>query len=204
MLLPRSSTRPRFAAARLAHVRNPRARGRRQPCQALAGHWLNATGSLTARLRGLGDVSVKRLRQQALPLWPLERALLGMPHGHVREVLLIVSGEPAVWARSITSGRAVKGAWRALKGLGNRPLAELLFTDRSVRRAPLDAARLHRRGPGARLRARAWLATHSDAHDRELPQWMRWSLFERRGQRLLVQEAFAPWVLTRQLPPPRR
>ncbi len=165
----------------------------------LARRWLSATGSLTARLKGLGTVRVIRLRQGHQALRPREQAMLGCPHGHVREVLLLVNDRPAVWARSATSVQAAQGAWRAIHGLGNRPLAELLFSDAAVRRAPLQSAPLRNVGPGARRRARDWQRVHP-TEDR--PHWIRWSVFERHGQALLVQEAFAPWVLAQQAPPP--
>jgi chorismate--pyruvate lyase len=186
--------------------------------QRAARRWLEATGSLTARLRGLGTVTVEKLRQGHQPLRPMERRLLGIPHGHVREVLLRVDGLPAVWARSVTPVGATRGAWRALRGLGNRPLAELLFADRSVRRAPLRARRLDRHAPGMAAMRRHW--TRAMARDLPptetsfpvrqplgtglaAPTWMRWSVFHRHGQPLLVQEAFAPWVLKRALPAQR-
>lgn len=177
--------------------------------QRAARRWLQATGSLTARLRGLGSVTVQKLRQGHQALRPVELRLLGLTHGHVREVLLRVDGQPAVWARSVTPVQATRGAWRAMRGLGNRPLAELLFADRSVRRAPLSARRLARHSPGAAGLGRDWaLALQASTAggplgDTGAPAWIRWSVFHRRGQPLLVQEAFAPWVLSRPLPSQR-
>lgn len=125
--------------------------------------------------------------------------MLGCPHGHVREVLLLVDGRPAVWARSATSVLAARGAWRAIHGLGNRPLAELLFSDPAVRRAALQSAPLPAWGHGAQRRTRDWQGV---APAVPAPHWIRWSVFQRHGQALLVQEAFAPWVLALQVPPP--
>lgn len=167
--------------------------------------WLSAPGSLTARLRQLGEVRVIRLRQGHAALRPRERALLASHHGHVREVLLLVDGRPAVWARSAVSAQAAHGAWRAIRGLGTRPLAELLFTDPAVRRAPLYAAPLRQHGAGASQRRRDWqeaspCALHGVTGAEPPPGWIRWSVFMRRQQPLIVQEAFAPWVLQMALP----
>ncbi len=212
--MPLSSPRPRRRpaapqrSAAQGRARLPRGAGR----QAIgpARHWLNATGSLTARLRGLGQVTVHKLRQGHQALQPIEQDLLGMAHGHVREVLLRVDGQAAVWARSVTPVGATRGAWRAMRGLGNRPLAELLFTDRAVRRAPLCARRLQRHAPGAAVMRRDWAQARAPSTGpgsapgpHGAPAWMRWSVFHRRGQPLLVQEAFAPWVLRRPLPAQR-
>jgi chorismate lyase len=161
-------------------------------------------------LRGLGQVTVHKLRQGHRALLPMEQDLLGMSHGHVREVLLRVDGQVAVWARSVTPVGATRGAWRAMRGLGNRPLAELLFTDRAVRRAPLCARQLQRHEPGAATLRRDWAQALGDLSVTPptfsplgAPAWMRWSVFQRRGQPLLVQEAFAPWVLQQPLPAQR-
>jgi chorismate--pyruvate lyase len=198
MALHPISPRHRHALTAAAQRSRHGSTGRR-PTPAQARRWLSADGSLTARLRGLGAVRVSRLRQGHQLLTPAEQTLLGLRHGHVREVLLWVDERPAVWARSVVSVQGVKGAWRALRGLGNRPLAELLFADRAVRRQPLSARPLkrHERG-GAHLR-QAWPGGRAAAP----PTWLRWSVFTRRGQVLLVQEAFSPWVLCRPLPAAR-
>ncbi len=104
---------------------------------------------------------------------------------HVREVVLWGDGRPLVHARSVLPAVQARLTWRALRGLGNRPLADLLFGPhaalctrlggRSV--APLQARRL-----GSRL---GW-ADH--------PLWCRRSVFTRRGVALLVTEWFAPAV----------
>lgn len=161
--------------------------------------WLLAPGSLTARLRRHGAVTVEVLSQGRQTLLPQERRALGCHAAHVREVLLRIDGRAAVWARSATSLRSVKGPWAPVKGLGKRPLAELLFSDRRVTRQALQASRLHRSSPLQRRMARAWEAHAGHGAEGEVPSpphWARHSLFWHRGAPLQVQEAFAPWVTT--------
>jgi len=198
MALPSASRRRHLTAA--AHRARLSERARR-PVPASAQRWMWADGSLTARLRGLGEVKVTRLRQGPQALHALEQRLLGVSHGHVREVLLWVDERPAVWARSVVCARGVQGAWRALRGLGNRPLAELLFADRLVRRTPLQAGRPTAHGLQASHLLRGWPQGKGFGL---APAWWRWSVFTRRGQALLVQEALAPWVLRRTPPNTRR
>lgn len=155
--------------------------------------WLSAPGSLTARLRLLGTVRVEIIDQGRRRLWGQERRALGCSVGHVREVVLRVNERPAVWARSSVPVRAVKGPWRAIRGLGTRPLAELLFSHRIVRRGPLDALRFRRHGPQGAHVARQWATVAEGARDSG-PVWARHSLFRHHGQPLQVLEAFAPWV----------
>lgn len=165
--------------------------------------WLTAPGSLTARLRRLGSVRVEILDQGRRRLWTQERRALGSSVGHVREVVLRVNERPAVWARSSVPVRAVKGPWRAIRGLGTRPLAELLFSHRAVRRGPLQALRLRSHGLSGTHMARQWARLHTpaglDAEGAQMalappPLWARHSLFHHHGQPLQVLEAFAPWL----------
>ena len=156
--------------------------------------WLLAPGSLTARLRLHGRVEVRVLRQAALPLWRPEQQDLQQRSGYVREVVLLLNGRPAVWARSATSLAAIRGPWRALQGLGNRPLAELLFAARPVARAPLRLQPLARSSAVQSHIRRQWLQLPQRGAQDGVPQWARSSVFWHRGHALRVMEAFSPWV----------
>ena len=145
-LVPSTHARPRLAQMGPCHVG---AHGKAPP-------WLRAAGSLTARLRHLGEVKVLRLHQGRQRLLPMEASILGQGVAHVREVLLCVNGQPAVWARSATSLAAVKGPWKALRGLGTRPLAELLFARRHVQRLGPFAWHLPARGAWPHHLRRQW------------------------------------------------
>ncbi len=180
---------PRSAAPSLPSPRSAHHHGLRRdphPPSASLHAWLTAPGSLTARLRAHGVVEVRVQRQGSQRLWPEERRDLACRSGHVREVVLLLDGVPVVWARSATSNRALHGPWKALTGLGARPLAELLFQRSHVCREPLRIQQLARHGRAeARLRA-AWPGP--------LPRWARSSVFWQHGQPLRVMESFAPWV----------
>lgn len=180
---------PRSAALSLPSHRSVRHHGRRRephPPSTSMHAWLTATGSLTARLRAHGVVEVRVQRQGSQRLWPQERRDLACRSGHVREVVLLLDGVPVVWARSATSHRALQGTWKALTGLGTRPLAELLFQRSHVCREPLRIQPLARHGRAeSRLRA-AWPGTP--------PRWARSSVFWQHGQALRVMESFAPWI----------
>ena len=189
----------RVTRRRPAHDRNGA-----QPTSPLLRQWLCAPGSLTARLRLLGTVRVEVIDQGRRRLWPQERRVLGCSVGHVREVVLRIDERPAVWARSSVPVRAVKGPWRAIRGLGTRPLAELLFTHRAVRRGPLQALRFSPHSLASAHVARQWerlgMAELPGAEGAPTapagsdPRWARHSLFHHHGQPLQVLEAFAPWV----------
>ncbi|UCU93429.1 chorismate--pyruvate lyase family protein [Hydrogenophaga taeniospiralis] len=112
--------------------------------------WLFAGGSLTARLRAHGGVEVVVVRQGVSGLWMTEQHDLNCRCGYAREVVLLLNGRVAVWARSVTSLLAFHGAWKSLAGLGTRPLAELLFQGRVLDRDALVPHRLARHDPVSR------------------------------------------------------
>lgn len=113
---------------------------------------------------------------------------------HVREVQLWGDGQPLVYARTVLPAVQSRLTWRALRGLGSRPLADLLFGLRAAhctrlgsgRMAPLRARRLRER--------LGWM---------DSPLWYRRSVFTRRGMPLLITEWFAPAVCQRAPGPPR-
>ncbi len=159
--------------------------------------WLRAPGSLSRRLARLGErFEVQVLSQRIAPLRQLERRALGLPRrglSLVREVILRVDGRPLVWARSALHQSALAGPWCALKGLGHRPLADLLYHDKRVRRSELQPRRLSRCGHTRRHMQRQWLqATGVEASPQML--WSRNSVFSRCGAELRVMELFAPEV----------
>lgn len=159
--------------------------------------WLLSDGSLSRRLSlSFGGFEVQVLSQGTAPATDDELQVL-RKHGvgsarvqrcHVREVVLWGDGRPLVRARSMLPAVQAQLTWRAVRGLGQRPLADLLFGPRaalctrlgSLRMTPLQARRL-----GSRL---GWA---------EHPLWCRRSVFTRRGVPLLVTEWFAPAVRDR-------
>ncbi|MBA3059479.1 MAG: chorismate lyase [Gammaproteobacteria bacterium] len=162
--------------------------------------WLGAAGSLSARLAGAGQCfSVQVLSQGLQPLHPDEARALGLRRsraGYVREVLLRVDATAVVFARSVTTHPHSQGPWRAIRGLGTRPLADVLFRQHAIARSPLQFASLRGASPLHRHVARAWQgATGAALASRTLPA--RRSVFTRGAAPLLVMEVFAaaqaPW-----------
>lgn len=132
-----------------------------------------------------------------------------------REVLLSVGGVPCVAAHSVTPVAHSHGVWKAMRTLRTRPLADLLYHDRAVRRSPLVSRRLAARrafsatdplaglpyGAGVDPGAVGAVGDADDAGhageshrtlSRRYPVVARRSLFERRGAPLLITECFLP------------
>jgi chorismate--pyruvate lyase len=162
--------------------------------------WLGAAGSLSARLAGDGRaLCVQVLQQGRGPLRADEARALCLPvscPGYVREVLLRVDGQAVVFARSVTAHAQSLGPWHALRGLGSRPLADVLFTPAAdMARTPLEFSRLAPTSPLRRHVAQAW--GQGSTEPCTPGAWpARRSVFKRGCAALLVMEVFA----ARQLP----
>ncbi len=111
----------------------------------------------------------------------------------MREVVLRVDGQPLVWARSSLHKSGLAGPWKALKGLGRRPLAELLYADPRVSRSLLTPRRLSATGTTRQHMARQWQQATGSAPPRGM-LWSRHSVFCRKGALLRVMELFHPAV----------
>lgn len=162
--------------------------------------WVGASGSLSARLASVGQTfSVQVLSQGRHPLGADEARALGLRgirSGYVREVVLRVDDVPVVFARSVTPHDRSLGPWRAVRGLGTRPLADVLFKRLGLARTPLAFFRLKSASPLRRHVAKAWQDATGEPMATRAPPARR-SVFTRCGAPLLVMEVFAarrtPW-----------
>lgn len=105
----------------------------------------------------------------------------------VREVFLYCAERPAVFARSVLMPAALQGPWRALDGLGNRPLGAALFANPRVKRMPLRFRKINPHHP---LYQRATEPLSA----RPPHLWARRSVFCLGGRPLLVTEVFLPAI----------
>ncbi|WP_223424828.1 chorismate--pyruvate lyase family protein [Alcanivorax limicola] len=157
--------------------------------------WLADDGSLTHRLKKHGRFAVTPLRQMVAPPRHDEARLLGLRPRRaalIREVILTLDGEPAVFARSVLPLRTLTGANRVLGHMARRSLGAELFRRPPARRSAVW---------GTCMPASA-LPRHANASQQiQLPGnsmlWGRQSLFLKRRKPLLVAEIFLPhfWSL---------
>ena len=161
--------------------------------------WLNAAGSLTARLVAHSSAfRVQRLHQRTALCLADEAAAIGMARpGRVleREVLLRCDGAAVVFAHTVVPLSDSATDWPLFGGLGERSLGSTLFYDPLVRRGPLEFARLRAGHPLAR-RARAALGDGPPASLCPPVYYARRCLYRRHQGSLLVTEVFLPPVLT--------
>lgn len=155
-------------------------------------HWLADHGSLTRRLQvRCPSFAVRRLKQRIESPLRDESGLLGLVPGRlalVREVVLECAGRPLIFAHTVAPIAGLRGPWRGLARLGNRPLGAALFADPRIAREPLEYHRLDARHPLYHAAAR-----HIDRAPREL--WARRSRFALHDAPILVTEVFLPETL---------
>lgn len=154
--------------------------------------WLRDHGSLTQRIvQHCGRFSVCNVRDGWARIARDESALLGVAPQQLawsREVFLCADGQPVVFAHSACAASELRGAWQAVRRLGNRPLGALLFAHPLIERQPLHYQALHARHPLYR-RAASVLAVNPDR------LFARRSLFYLDNSPLLVTEVFLPDIL---------
>jgi len=152
--------------------------------------WLTDTGSLTRRLQSSNQhgFSVQLLGNHWIKALPDECLDMGIPFTQMamqREVRLLDGDNANVYARTIIPLATYQVMKQRFSGLGNKSLGELLFTEPSVKRGPIEVACLK---PGEWLYEMALL--EEDYRTEEL--WARRSHFYIGGKVLLVNEIFLP------------
>ncbi|MGB6241315.1 MAG: chorismate lyase [Castellaniella sp.] len=161
--------------------------GRRQQA------WLRQPGALTAGLRRLGEVRLFVRDEAVLALprcWAIESGLQAGATVWWREILMTIDDIPCVQACSFTPWTASLGAWKAMRGLGSRPLADILYQDPRILRSAFRFGSLH-----TRRADQPWAVPKIHA-----PIEARHSVFTLKGAPLLVAEYFLPafWLLAEQ------
>jgi chorismate--pyruvate lyase len=154
--------------------------------------WLLDATSLTQRLIAAceGKFAVHLCDQDWRPPMLNEARRLKVRPGRrafVRQVYLLCDGCPWVFARTVIPVSTLTGPRRHLSKLGNKPLGAVLFADPSMRRSPVEIARLDASQP---------LFKQATALLNEKPEhiWGRRSVFRLHGHPLLVSEIFLPGV----------
>jgi chorismate--pyruvate lyase len=154
--------------------------------------WLRDRGSLTQRIQQrCTRFAVRGVRSGLARIALDEAALLDVAPQHLaysREVFLYADDIPVVFAHSACARQHLRGAWSAVRGLGNKPLGALLFAHPLVERKPLHYKALRSAHPLYR-RATAMLGNPPGR------LWARRSLFYLHGAPLLVTEVFLPEIL---------
>ncbi|AFJ02472.1 Chorismate--pyruvate lyase [Methylophaga frappieri] len=150
--------------------------------------WLQARGSLTARLKGVSQqgfsVNIQRCNWQ-YPIVDEALALGTKHHAKVfcREVCLMDGDKPQVFARTIVPQGSYRQLQRRLQRIGRNSLGDWLFRTHGVARGRIMISKLP---VNHRLCKQACMA--ADIRPQQL--WARRSVFDFKGCQLLVSEVF--------------
>ncbi|MDP3744163.1 MAG: chorismate lyase [Methylotenera sp.] len=159
----------------------------------LYSSWLIDRGSLTARLQNrYAYFSVKPISMKYAKPIQDEAALLHLAsykNALIREVLLDGNYQPVVFAHSVLPRNSLRGAWRGLGKLGNKPLGATLFANPKVKRTPLSYKKLS---------SNHALYQHATKYltDKPLYLWARRSVFSLNCASIMVTEVFFPHIVT--------
>ncbi len=162
--------------------------GEKPPPQLL--FWLMDAESLTKRMRTLcGErFRVALLQQNWQRPMRSERIALNMTErgvGLIRQVHLMCGDRPTVFARTVIPRTTLRGKQRRLAQLGSKPLGEMLFSEKSMRRGEVQIAAIT---VGQRLFSQAL----ADGGKGVTSIWGRRSVFWLDNKPLLVSEIFLP------------
>ena len=167
----------------------------KKPHASYAYHrWLVDDQSLTAKLqRRYPDFAVKSLSNTyAKPLKgeASQLKLIGVTTALIREVLLYGSGYPLVFAHSVLPRSSLRGDWRGLGRLGNKPLGATLFSNPKVKRTRLNYKKISINHP---------LYKKAAQYLKEKPAflWARRSVFSLKSSRIMVTEVLLPQLLAK-------
>ncbi|TCK84146.1 chorismate lyase [Paraburkholderia sp. BL9I2N2] len=168
--------------------------------------WLRRPGSLTRALQTLGHVEVRVGLQGIVCLpprfaAPLTGSVIAANKNlrvaaddvscWVRDITLAVDGEAVIAARSVVSACESRGAWKSIRTLQARPLANLLYHDPAVSRSVFSY------GSFSLFETPFVDRNLVDVRSAIANAWSRSSVFCRRGAPLVLTEIFLPklWTL---------
>lgn len=166
--------------------------------------WLMRAGALTSGLRTFGTLKLRVLNEypaglsldESTGLHRLQRSPVW-----VREVAMSLNGVDCVVARSVTPLVASHGVWQGVRRLRSRPLADILYQDRSISRSAFEVTQVIKGMPIHRT-ARLILKQGESDSGKALAQGTqrllaRRSTFWREKTPLLVAECFLPafWMI---------
>lgn len=164
-------------------------------CSRILHHWLQDTGSLTARLiaQSHGQFTVEVIFQGFGQIRLDERRALGInkqgQNKHqatlVREVILYGNNQPWVFARSLLPLSSLTGRLRHLRKASRKPLGAFLFKQPKLQRSPIEITKINP--------SNHYLPKH--LHQNQ-SVWGRRSVFFVDQKPLMVSEVFLPDFVT--------
>ena len=150
--------------------------------------WLAERGSMTRQLMqaGLGRLKVAVLSSAHQMAEKEERLFLNLQQRswpYIREVIMHVDNEAWMYGRTVIPTAALNGCGGQLRLLGEKPLGQLLFHNKTNARLFIEVAKISKHH---------YLYPTFMDHLKGQHLWARRSLFQYQNFPLLVQEVFLP------------
>lgn len=176
----------------------------------LQKQWMMRPGALTAGIRQLGSVRLNVIKEYAGAVCLEDSYSLHLPRRAqvwTREIYMSIDDIPCVVARSVAPLRASHGVWQGVRRLKSRPLADILYQNKSITRTNFDVQRLSKSRQLTKIaclverNVRTKEVTATAAHQHTIGMLCgRRSVFWRSKTPLLVSECFLPtfWELAAQ------
>ncbi|ADZ93340.1 chorismate--pyruvate lyase family protein [Marinomonas mediterranea] len=143
--------------------------------------WVSTPDSLTAKLQQAGSFKVEVISDYIGLPTQRERNRLNLharEQARIRTVLLYCNHHVVIYGRSIIPLRSLRGHWRCLSKLADKPLGGYLFKNKQLSRSPIEVTQL----PAGLMQ------------NTEESLWARRSIFYGYGPGILVNEAFYPTI----------
>ncbi len=154
--------------------------------------WLSTKESLTVRLRLLcPDLQVIILSEKLeLPLANESQSLNLSSNEKAWVRCVVLKGHNANWvyARTVIPNFTDENPWSHLQKLGNKPLGEVLFDDKSIKRTPFTFA-------SQSLDTWPYLTAFLGADSQNSKGYARRSVFTQKEAPLLLTEVFLPGLV---------
>jgi chorismate--pyruvate lyase len=161
--------------------------------------WLMRAGALTQGLRAFGTLDLRVLAEYPAGLTQDEASGLQRPARSpvwIREVAMRINDVDCVVARSVTPLVASHSIWHGMRMLRSRPLADILYHDRSIIRSAFEVCQVNRTIPIYRTSLKVLEQNASTTEKPATPLrhalLARRSVFWRQNTPLLVAECFLP------------
>ena len=101
-------------------------------------YWLLDMKSLSYRIRNIAKLEIVPIEKGVSNIFLNEKEVFSnvkSEHLYLREVLIYADKLPIMYARTILPSKYLRGFWHKIKKLNNKPLADIVFERKMIKRS---------------------------------------------------------------------
>lgn len=101
-------------------------------------YWLLDMKSLSYRIRNIAKLEIVPIETRVSNIFLNEKKIFGnmkSEHLYLREVLIYADKLPIMYARTVLPSKHLRGFWHKIKKLNNKPLADIVFKRKMIKRS---------------------------------------------------------------------